>query len=103
MYLLIDDCRNLKGMDEVARNADEGAYYLSSRVKWACIYLDHDLGLESISGYQLLVKAFESGWLDYNPDFQLVTSNPVGRYNMAEVLYKRGYRTNNSYDFYWSK
>lgn len=87
--LLIDDIRNMTA-DRVARNFTEGIEALKSE-KWDLLLLDHDLssyvdGKEK-TGYDVMC------FLEENPQYlpgkiKLVTSNPVGRYNMQVVIDK---------------
>jgi hypothetical protein len=76
--------------DRVARNFTEGIEALKSE-KWDLLLLDHDLssyvdGKEK-TGYDVMC------FLEENPQYlpgkiKLVTSNPVGRYNMQVVIDK---------------
>lgn len=88
MWLLIDDCRNLK-VDVIARTAAAGKAMLDN-CKWKCVCFDHDLG-ETLTGYDVLVWGLQRDLIP--AQVQLVTSNPVGRKNMAAALENSGYTT----------
>ncbi len=88
MVLLIDDERNLEA-HAVARNYFDGIKLLESQ-KWELLLLDHDLasydenGKEK-TGYDVMC------WLEQNSQhlpakIKLVTSNPVGRQRMQQVI-----------------
>lgn len=87
--LLIDDQRNLD-VDAVARDYFEGIQQLK-KSQWDVLYLDHDLGCfhpetgRELTGYDVIC------WLEANPRYvprtiKLVTSNPVGRSRMLQVI-----------------
>lgn len=87
--LLIDDQRNLQA-DYTARTYSEGIAQLK-KTKWETLLLDHDLGCfdektgREKTGYDIVC------WLERNPKYlpkriQLVTSNPVGRSRMLQVI-----------------
>ena len=84
MILLIDDQRNLKA-DIVARNGETGIAILTA-FKIDALLLDHDLG-EGMNGYDVVCFLEERTNLLPNT-VELVTSNPVGRARMAQVLSK---------------
>jgi len=85
-HLLIDDLRELK-MDHVARTAEAGRQALLS-FPVTHLYMDHDLGTDE-TGYDVLTWALERGCCPDSVYF--VTSNPVGRDNMARALEAHGY------------
>ncbi len=88
MWLLIDDKRDLNC--EVIARTPKAAKQLLAVGGWSCVCFDHDLG-EDESGYDILKWALAGGFV---PDkVQLVTSNPVGRQNMKNVLLDNGYIT----------
>lgn len=87
--LLIDDMRNLD-VDTIARDYFEGIQQLKT-TKWDVLYLDHDLGCfhpktgKELTGYDVIC------WLEAHPkhvpkSIKLVTSNPVGRSRMLQVI-----------------
>jgi hypothetical protein len=96
MWLLIDDMRDSMGCDIVARNLEAGKKMLEV-CDWECVCLDHDLGAGE-SGYDILKWAFEKGRVPSH--VQLVTNNPVGRKNMANLLKDNGYNNKNGLDFF---
>ena len=88
--LLIDDIREIKA-DKVARNYWEGIKALTEEI-WDLVLLDHDLGCFDLDGYEL-TGYHVLCWLEMHPEFLpkkiiLVTSNPVGRQRMQQVLRK---------------
>lgn len=99
--LLIDDCRDLASATVVARNSQEGIAILEKLGHFEILMLDHDLGYASHgSGYDVAC------WLEANPQYlpdsiELVTSNPVGRKNMAAVFKK--FYANVAHDTFFSK
>lgn len=94
MWLLIDDMRSLPGVEVIARTP-KAARKMLSLGGWTNVIFDHDLGyLDEESkiaetGYDILKWAIEERLL---PDkIELITSNPVGRENMAAALVADGY------------
>ncbi len=88
IHVLIDDCRNCY-VDIIARTPEAGMEVLKHFVgQIECLYLDHDLGTET-SGYDIAKWAMDNGYMP--PKVQLVTSNPVGRKNIENVLMDAGY------------
>jgi len=89
--LLIDDIRDLKA-DVIARNYFDGIRHLKDNGPWDLVLLDHDLASydenkKEKTGYDIMC------WLEehtkYLPaEIQLVTSNPVGRKRMQQVIDK---------------
>ena len=94
MWLLIDDVRDLNC--EVTAKTPEAGKKMLALGGWECLCLDHDLGVEE-SGYDVAVWALEKGFMPTK--VQLVTSNPVGRKNIADALKASGYTTRNGTDF----
>jgi len=101
LWLLIDDMRDSMGCDIVARNAKAAKELLFClHGKLECVIFDHDLGEEE-SGFDVLKWALKN---DMVPDqIQLVTSNPVGRQNMENILRDHGYTSNDGRIFIWTK
>lgn len=87
MWLLIDDQRTLN-VDVIARTSEAGKM-LAALSFWECICLDHDMGEGQEDGYQILKWMIKEGYLPKR--IQLVTSNPVGRQNMTNLLLDFGY------------
>jgi hypothetical protein len=86
--LLIDDIRNLPGSTLIARTYSAGLECLR-KFKVYSLYLDHDLGEvdERHTGYGIMC------FLEEHPEFLpdkiiLVTSNPVGRQRMQQIIDK---------------
>jgi hypothetical protein len=91
LTLLIDDKRDIEAT-RVTRNYADGIAALQER-QWDVLYLDHDLGDFSgpngseRNGYHIVC------WLEEHPEhlpkrIVVVSSNPVGRKNIALVLGK---------------
>jgi hypothetical protein len=92
--LLIDDIRRFKDVchsedgdtEVVARNYNDGVELLKTNT-WDELYLDHDLGDYSKTGYDVMC------WLETHPArlppaVYFVTSNPAGEQRMRQVLDK---------------
>ena len=95
--LLIDDIRKV-GTDAIARTSKE-AFELLAQQEWTELYIDHDLG-EDVTGYDIVVWMLENPAIK-NPEFvQIVSSNPVGRENIAKALISYGYTRKSVIDFY---
>ena len=97
LHVLIDDTRNLLNMDIICRtsSAAKGVLtYFGEDIEW--LYLDHDLG-EEVDGYQIAKWAQQNECLPSK--IQLVTSNPVGRENIAALLVGAGYKCTQGINF----
>lgn len=92
--VLIDDMRNLDHVDAICRHSKGAKRFLEQmKGNFECLMMDHDLGLESEDGYQILTWALEN---DLVPDkVEMVTSNPVGRERMGLALINAGYTKKN--------
>lgn len=88
LHLLIDDLREIDA-DVVARTGEEGLEVLRTQPV-THLYMDHDLGLFCMDGYQVIAQALKEGICP--PNVFMVTSNPVGRQNMVAALEENGYR-----------
>lgn len=97
MWLLIDDIRDLK-CDVIARTPASARKMLAVG-GWECICFDHDLGCEE-SGYDIMKEALSNNFLQDIPQIQLVTSNPVGRENMANLLLSNKFTTKDNVNFF---
>ena len=96
MYLLIDDERNY-GADIIARTAKAGKLVLANlSTSIDVLGIDHDLG-ENVSGYDIVKWAEANGYLPNK--VQVISSNPVGRKAIANVLLDAGYRTIDNTNF----
>jgi len=94
--LAIDDCRELSFAHVLCRTYRDGIAALTLMGPWDILYLDHDLGAldrqtvgngEEATGYKILC------FLEENPQYlpkkiELVTSNPVGRIKMLDLIKK---------------
>lgn len=99
-WLLIDDERDGKGCDAVARTSQMGLELLR-RHTWDVLAMDHDLGANSeMEGAKVLDIALEEGICPKR--VTLVTSNPSGRDRMILALRSNGYvpEYNGSTNFY---
>jgi len=93
--LLIDDMRNpgegIIPTDCVVVRDYASAIYSLSLWEWDCVYLDHDLGDfylgKEKTGYDILCD-IEVGLTMKPKQIVLVTSNPVGRARMEQVIRK---------------
>jgi len=74
--------------DVIARTAEAGKKLLALG-GWACLCLDHDLG-EGESGYDVTKWAIENRFM--SDKVLIVSSNPVGRDNIARLLINSGYK-----------
>jgi len=86
--LLIDDLRDLKGVDAIARTAEMAKCILNGPHHFDLVYMDHDLG-PGESGMDLLRWMFDR--FIYPSAFILVTNNPAGLRNMRAELRARNY------------
>ena len=97
-WALIDDIRELN-CDYTARNARDGLKMMTDHFdEIGTLCLDHDLGdEEEPTGFDVLKRLFFNNLV---PDHvQLVTSNPVGRANMANLLEDNGYESSDGINF----
>lgn len=89
-HLLIDDLRELN-VDLTARNGEDGLAALREHGdRVTHLYMDHDLGEDTMDGYSVLSTALDEGI--HPQTVILVTMNSVGRENMARALEAHGYR-----------
>ena len=91
MYLLIDDTRDLPKMDVIARNSKAGLKMLALG-GWEGLLLDNDLGPDSQEGWEVLKTALSTDIFRVPDYVELVTSNPVARERMANMLVDAGYK-----------
>jgi hypothetical protein len=87
---MIDDERNLN-VDVIARTSEAGIKLLEA-FEWECLILDHDLGSDPKTGYDILVYALEKNILP--KCVQIITMNPVGRERIKNALISTGYVEN---------
>lgn len=94
--LFIDDIRNpfdyIDNVDGVyvaiARTVHEALEELKD-LTFDIIYFDHDLG-EDRTGYDIAKYIVEHN-IPINKGFKIVSSNPVGRFNISQLLKHYGY------------
>ena len=104
LSVLIDDIRDLPGMDVIIRDPEIAVelftqlYLLAYDTKQALhLYLDNDMG-KPTEGIHILQEIISNDTL---PDrVTLVTSNPVARERMKSSLAHEGYRVHpNGFEF----
>ena len=84
LELLIDDVRNIKDVDLVARTAEDGLYYLEHE-HVTHLYLDNDLGDDQpMEGIDILNWARDNNLVP--PNVLIVSANPVAKRRMEDVL-----------------
>jgi len=92
--LLIDDLREPgadEHVDKIARTPAEAKRALVS-TKWNKVFLDHDLGDNTESGYDVikwLAREVEEAY--WPSEVTIVSANPVGRKNIESYLHSMGY------------
>ena len=105
MYeILIDDIRNVEGVDIIFRTAESARNFLIEKEfkdQISVLYMDHDLGDDEDNGYKILSSILEK---NIKPKkVTLVTANPVGRKNMCSVLSFYDYKTKNNLVWYYNE
>ncbi|WDR22170.1 hypothetical protein PJM41_0085 [Salmonella phage vB_SenS_UTK0009] len=100
-HILIDDVRNLNGMDIIIRTPEAALKFLENNdTSGHFVYMDNDLAVDGMEGYQILRLLLELG--QRPKKVVLVTSNPVGRENMRNDLLDEGYQENpNRIEYDW--
>lgn len=87
MKLWVDDTRPAPEGWTLARTADEAMYYLRNHTlsggDLVELSLDHDLGTVA-TGYAIALLIVEHGY--WPKDIYFHTANPVGRWNMYQLL-----------------
>ena len=84
LELLIDDLRNIKDVDLVARTAWEGIEYLKNE-PITHLYLDNDLGDDQpMEGVDILAWARDNKLVP--PNVFIVSANPIGKRRMEDIL-----------------
>lgn len=89
MKVLIDDVRDMD-VDVIIRNPHKISLLENTDID--ILYLDHDLGVNSFSGYEVIITLIE-GFYIYPNTVILVTSNPVGRDRIGNYLLDNGYKS----------
>jgi hypothetical protein len=85
IHVYLDDLRPCPKGFVLARNAAECIELLKS-CEVDILSLDHDLGWDELTGYDVAKFIVESG--RYAKDIYLHTSSAMGRSNMFHLLYK---------------
>lgn len=84
LELLIDDMRNIKDVDLVARTAEEGMRCLEFEPV-THLYLDNDLGDDQpMEGIDILAWARDNNIVP--PNVFIVSANPVAKKRMEAIL-----------------
>ena len=98
MYVMIDDLRDIEDFvssDEetkVIRTFQEGMKFVENEdLRDLYLLMDNDLGDDrpGLEGYDILSAAIDAG--NYPKGVVLVTSNPVARKRMGDMLVLNGY------------
>ena len=102
-HILIDDVRNLHGMDIIIRTPEAAVEFLNTfDTSNNIVYFDNDLSLEGLEGYQILRRLLELG--QRPKKVVLVTSNPVAKQHMRNDLLDLGYKENpNRVEYDWQE
>ena len=95
--LFIDDIRNpfdyIDNVDGVyvvtARNSHDALEALKE-FAFDIVFFDHDLG-EDRTGYDIAKWIVENN-INIKQGFKIVSSNPVGRFNISQLLNRYGYQ-----------
>lgn len=89
-WAIIDDFRELN-CDLIAKSGLVGLEMMAANFEdIICLCLDHDLGNpDEMNGYEVLQELFLRNLVPEH--VQLVTSNPIGRKNMTNLLIAEGY------------
>ena len=103
MKLLVDDFRDRKDVDLIARSYD-AALFATDEIRFDVMYLDHDLASDK-TGYHLVCHMIEKdlemreyiddihylGCTTMPKEIVIVSSNPVGVQNIERALANYGY------------
>jgi hypothetical protein len=79
----VDDCKPAPEGFAVARNYDD-ALSMLRRFDYAELYLDHDLGDDGRTGYDLLMQLIAEGKVP--PRVECISWNPAGRARILAAL-----------------
>ena len=87
---LLDDLRDIHA--EVICRSAKAAYIVLETQRFDYYMFDHDLGSTKpgTSGYDVLKWALENKYIPAGSIVEFVTSNPVGRQNMANQIISHG-------------
>jgi len=89
MKLWLDDVRNAPDSTWVIIRTVENAWDIIRSCRVALISLDHDLGENQPTGYDLcnmIEEAVYKNELNYVPEMVIHSANPVGRQNMQRAI-----------------
>lgn len=102
-HILIDDVRNLNGMDIIIRTPEAAVEFLNNTdTTGHFVYFDNDLAVDGMEGYQILRLLLEFG--QRPKKVVLVTSNPVAKQTMRNDLLDLGYKENpNRIEYDWQE
>ncbi|UPW39033.1 hypothetical protein ESCO40_00079 [Escherichia phage vB_EcoS_ESCO40] len=102
-HILIDDVRNLPGMDIIIRTPEAAVEFLNKTdTTGHFVYMDNDLAVDGMEGYQILRLLLEFG--QRPKKVVLVTSNPVAKQHMRNDLLDLGYKENpNRVEYDWQE
>lgn len=102
-HILIDDVRNLHGMDIIIRTPEAAIEFLKGTdTTGHFVYCDNDLAPDGMEGYQILRLLLEFG--QRPKKVVLVTSNPVAKQHMRNDLLDLGYKENpNRVEYDWQE
>lgn len=102
-HILIDDVRNLNGMDIIIRTPEAAVEFLNNTdTTGHFVYTDNDLAVDGMEGYQILRLLLEFG--QRPKKVVLVTSNPVAKQTMRNDLLDLGYKENpNRIEYDWQE
>lgn len=102
-HILIDDVRNLHGMDIIIRTPEAAVEFLNKTdTTGHFVYMDNDLAVKGMEGYQILRLLLEFG--QRPKKVVLVTSNPVAKQTMRDDLLDLGYKENpNRVEYDWQE
>lgn len=102
-HILIDDVRNLNGMDIIIRTPEAAVEFLNKTdTTGHFVYMDNDLAVDGMEGYQILRLLLEFG--QRPKKVVLVTSNPVAKQTMRNDLLDLGYKENpNRIQYDWQE
>lgn len=95
LHILIDDVRNLNGMDIIIRTPVVALDYVrNNETTGHVLYMDNDLSSnpKDLEGQHILRQLLD--WGQRPKKVVLVTANPVAAQNMREDLKDLGYKEN---------
>lgn len=105
MKLLVDDIRNIDGIDIICRSAEIAMIQIHNWGDVSDLYLDNDLGEGKLEGYDFIKKLYRiNGRLPQR--IVLVSSNPIARERIRKFLidlnYNQSFNKDSSYEETWS-